>query len=790
MASLIHGFEYDIFISYSQRDNKYDGWVTEFVNNLKRELESTFKEEVSVYFDVNPHDGLQVTHDMDASLKDKLKCLIFMPVISRTYCDPGSFAWEREFKSFIKQASGDRFGLRINLPGGNVANRIFPVKIHDPDAADLRLYEQTTGGVLRGVDFVYREPGVNRPLTTEDDEAKNLNNISYRNQINKTANGIKEIIAGLRNPYSAKKVKSADNIIEKPFHGKSPGTKIIAGSLILLALLTAGYFIITNFPKSPGKSKKSIAVLPFFDDSPDAGSTYFVNGVMDEILTDLQKIKEFRIISRTSVEQYRDRNRPVIPKIAQELNVEYIVEGSGQKLGNRFVLRVQLIAVKRNTENHLWAESYEQEIVNTADIFRIQNEVAQAIAAELKATITPEEKKLIEKVPVVNLAAYDLYMKAEDYHKNFQLTQNLDSYQKSVAYYQAALEIDSTFARAYSGLAFTFGERAYWESFFNESFLDTCYKLVNIALSLDDQLEEGYFLKGMYHWANGRLEEAVNDFDRALSINPNYFNAYFYKGRTLTLLLHDYVKGIENYHEASLLIRGEERSSLLRVIGNAYRDVGFTDEAGKYYQGAFVIDNNKALNFNSLAWIEFSLENFEEALKLARKADEIDSTNLSDLMFYSVPPGHDIGAYLQAEKLVRMFNKSGTLNLVQSHRIGYAFHQVGKIDEAKYYFDQQIRYSEESIKLSRDNAQRKAAQYDLAATYAFLGDKVKSFQYLEEFEKTDFYQLWWVSLAKHDPLFSSIRNEEQFRKILENMQAKYQAEHVRVKKWLEEKGML
>ena len=105
MASIILGYEYDIFISYRQKDNKGDRWVSEFVEALKTELESTFKEDVNVYFDINPHDGLLETHDVDASLKDKLKCLIFIPIISRTYCDPKSFAWEHEFKAFVEEAS-------------------------------------------------------------------------------------------------------------------------------------------------------------------------------------------------------------------------------------------------------------------------------------------------------------------------------------------------------------------------------------------------------------------------------------------------------------------------------------------------------------------------------------------------------------------------------------------------------------------------------------------------------------------------------------------------------------
>ena len=112
MASIIEGYKYDIFISYRQKDNKYDGWVTEFVDNLKKELEATFKEEISVYFDINPSDYLLETYDVDASLKDKLKCLVFIPIISRTYCDPKSFAWVHEFKAFVEQASKDQFGLK------------------------------------------------------------------------------------------------------------------------------------------------------------------------------------------------------------------------------------------------------------------------------------------------------------------------------------------------------------------------------------------------------------------------------------------------------------------------------------------------------------------------------------------------------------------------------------------------------------------------------------------------------------------------------------------------------
>ena len=175
MSSIIEGYNYDIFISYRQKDNKHDGWVTEFVDNLKGELESTFKEEISVYFDINPHDGLLETHDVDESLKEKLKCLVFIPIISRTYCDPKSFAWEHEFKAFVEQASKDQFGLKVKLPNGNVASRVLPVRIHDLDNADIKVCESVLGrSTYVALNLFIKNQELTDLLTPDDDEKNNL----------------------------------------------------------------------------------------------------------------------------------------------------------------------------------------------------------------------------------------------------------------------------------------------------------------------------------------------------------------------------------------------------------------------------------------------------------------------------------------------------------------------------------------------------------------------------------------------------------------------------------------
>ena len=195
MATL-PGYEYDIFVSYRHNDNR-SGWVTEFVDALKVELAATIKEPISVYFDTNLHDGLLETYDVGKSLEGKLKCLIFIPIISHTYCDPKSFAWNNEFVVFCKQAKTDAIGLDVRLANRNVTTRILPVQIHDIDFKDQALFEKESGRHIRAIDFIFRSQGVNRPLTPYDSRADNLDRTFYRDQVNKIANAIEQIIDAL-----------------------------------------------------------------------------------------------------------------------------------------------------------------------------------------------------------------------------------------------------------------------------------------------------------------------------------------------------------------------------------------------------------------------------------------------------------------------------------------------------------------------------------------------------------------------------------------------------------------
>ncbi len=198
MPSILPGYEYDIFISYRHNDNKYDGWVTEFVEKLSQELNATVKDKLTIFFDRNPKEGLQETHHVDQSINDKIKTLIFIPIVSQTYCDTTSFAWNNEFKVFKKESEIDPIGRNIKLGNGNYASRILPIRIHDIDVEDVKLLESELSGALRSIDFIYREAGVNRPLRPVDDDLAGSGGILYRNQINKLANAVKEIVQGIK----------------------------------------------------------------------------------------------------------------------------------------------------------------------------------------------------------------------------------------------------------------------------------------------------------------------------------------------------------------------------------------------------------------------------------------------------------------------------------------------------------------------------------------------------------------------------------------------------------------
>ncbi|HEY5918644.1 MAG TPA: hypothetical protein VIU13_14615, partial [Chryseolinea sp.] len=288
MPSVIEGYAYDIFISYRQKDNivpdkDSNGWVSEFVSRLKKEIQTTIKEDISIYFDENSYDGILATHDVDESLKDKLKCLIFIPILSQTYCDPNSFAWKNEFLVFKKLCSEDILGMKVKLQNGNVSSRILPVCIHDLDGADRQTIEKEIGPI-RSVDFIFRSPGVNRPLTPADRREDSPSKIIYKDQINKVANAVKEIVKASGGPSSETTPKAGKTVSQVPFVRKK--IKVAIAALLTLAAAIALYYFTAN-KRAATITDKSIAVLPFVDLTQDHEFEFLGDGIAEEIINSL-----------------------------------------------------------------------------------------------------------------------------------------------------------------------------------------------------------------------------------------------------------------------------------------------------------------------------------------------------------------------------------------------------------------------------------------------------------------------------------------------------------------------
>ena len=519
MASLVSGYEYDIFISYRQKDNKSDGWVTKFVNNLKVELESTFKEEISVYFDINPHDGLLETHDVDASLKEKLKCLIFIPIISQTYCDPKSFAWAHEFCAFNKLAKEDRFGRNLKLNNGNVASRILPVKIHDLDEEDKALLENELGGVLRAVEFIFKSPGVNRPLTSNDKRDENSNKTVYRDQINKVANAIKDIISSIKNP-DAQPSRSAN----LPTTTVQRNKKIrIALITLLLILILSVYFLYSKVSPSAVEevpSDKSIAVLSFNDMSPGKDQEYLGDGMAEAIIDELSKIKGLKVIGRTSSFSFKGKNID-LKAIGKALGASTILEGSVQKSGHKLRITAQLINAGDDID--IWSEKYDRDL---EDIFSVQDDIADKIVQKLKGTLFSKRSESKGKVRTNNIEAYEMLLRARNFREK-----GVEWQKTALEYYQKAINLDPSFAQAYAELS-----EVYWTSGYlgisnkNESF-SKAEEAALRAIKLDERSYDGYnmlsFLNLTKDWD---WQSSLKNYNKAVSLGlplPDMWHAYY-----------------------------------------------------------------------------------------------------------------------------------------------------------------------------------------------------------------------------------------------------------------------
>jgi TolB-like protein len=270
---------------------------------------------------------------------------------------------------------------------------------------------------------------------------------------------------------------------------------------------------------------KSLAVLPFAHRSPNPDDQYFTDGIHDDLLTQLAKQDAFKVISRTSVMEYRDTTKNM-KQIGEELGVRHILEGGVQRSGTRVRINMQLIDTF--TDEHLWAETYDRELT-TDNLFDIQSEITLAIANALHATLSGSPLDADRSAPTSSLAAYDLYLRG----KQLTIGNTKVEWQAAVDLYEEAISLDPEFALAYVGLAEAY-LTLYWSYEGNLANREASRAAIDRAMALDPELPEIQMAEGFYHyWALLDYEAALGYLDRAIALMPNNAQAHMWRGWTL-----------------------------------------------------------------------------------------------------------------------------------------------------------------------------------------------------------------------------------------------------------------
>ncbi len=275
-----------------------------------------------------------------------------------------------------------------------------------------------------------------------------------------------------------------------------------------VSISNAPPFSVSSIPE------KSIAVLPFENRSAEKENAYFADGVQNEILTDLAKIADLRVISRTSVMQYKSGAERNVREISQQLGVAHLLEGSVQRSGNRVRVTAQLIDARTDTQQ--WAERYDRDL---ADVFAIQSEIAKTIADQLQAKLSPQEKARVEEIPTQNTEAYVFYLRANQISRNPDTL--LEDYKTAEQLYMQAIALDPNFALAHARLA---SIRAEIFHFYEplDSWKEKARAEAEIALRLQPNLAEAHFALGQcFYWIDGEYDRALEQFDIASHLSPN-----------------------------------------------------------------------------------------------------------------------------------------------------------------------------------------------------------------------------------------------------------------------------
>jgi len=489
-------------------------------------------------------------------------------------------------------------------------------------------------------------------------------------------------------------------------------TLLVAAALLLFVIGVAVWLGRTGAaPTSAAPRLNSIAVLPLANLSGDPSEEFFVDGMTDQLITDLAKVGSLRVTSRTSVMRYKGTKK-ALPEIAKELNVDAIVEGSVVRSGPRVRVTAQLL--EATADRHLWAETYDRDL---GDVLKLQGDLADAIAQQVRAQLTPQQRAQLRSAHAVNPAAYDAYLKGRIYLTT-EYTKP-DSLKKAQRDFEEAFQKDPDFALAYAGLADTYVYLAFSGAMQRDQAYQSAKQALGKARELDDSIGEAYDTLGLLSWQfDWDWEAADREFNRAIALAPSYSCAHEDRATFLASL-------------------GRRAEALAEVAKIDQLDYGFSS-AGTETEAYFL------------------LRDYPGLIEASKRGLLLDAKDW--FQHYNLGVGYEgTGKFQEAiseyQKAIELSDGS------QGPAIGlaHAYSASGKKAAAEKILRDLERKSKE-ISIS---------PYTMATIYAGLGENDRAFEFLEKAYSEKSLDI--PVLLKSDFLLDGLRADPRFQNMLRRL---------------------
>jgi len=556
------------------------------------------------------------------------------------------------------------------------------------------------------------------------------------------------------------------------FHGKEGAQRFTKNEILLhtmiLALALALSFSLSPSPQHTrfqSVGGETIAVLPFKNMSDSKEDEYFSDGITEDILTQLSKIGDLNVISRTSVMKYKDTEKS-IREIAEELGATAILEGSVRRSGDRVRITGQLIHAPE--DKHIWAETYDREM---KDIFAIQSEVAHSIARELKARLSPEEQKLLRAEPTKNLEAYGLFLKARD----FQNKRTLEGNKRAIELLHSAIALDSGYAAAYALLGMAHISR-YLAFGYSSASVDTGIVYAQKAIALDPEIPDGFHALGKGYEAIGKLSLALAQYNRAIELSPNYAPAFASIG---------FIEfGFGRIDEAIAWMRKgvmltPDVGSRYVNVGNMYDFLGEDSLALQWYRRALALDENLIVAHWSLIYHYLNLGDFTQARWHAAKAF---AESPDDVSIHHAAGDIELvnGNYARAYEYYRKSVEGSSYHDGPGNQLAFTLLKLGKSSQANAILDSNLAYFTNQSSLLPEDAYNPVA---VATIYAIRSQPKEAVAWLRTAVERGWRDYRW---ARIEPMYASLRGDPGFQDLMNTLRERIEGMRLRAK----ERGLL